>query len=114
MNPLPAPPSNRFHLARGSRRLGIVGLVAITALAPMAPVAKAQSNPETMGIPLIRDTEIEAILKADVTPIWKAAGIDLNDAQVHIVGDKELNAFVAGGQHLFVFSGLIMKTKNPN
>jgi predicted Zn-dependent protease len=80
----------------------------------MAPVAQAQSNPETMGIPLIRDTEIEAILKSDVAPIWKAAGIDVNSAQVHIVGDKSLNAFVAGGQHLFLNSGLIMRTKNPN
>jgi predicted Zn-dependent protease len=111
---LPAPFSRRFPLARWSRRLGVAGMVALAALAPMAPVAKAQSNPETMGIPLIRDTEIEAILKADVTPIWKAAGIDTNDAQIHIVGSKDLQAFVAGGQHLFVFSGLIMKTKNPN
>jgi predicted Zn-dependent protease len=111
---LPAPSSHRPGLARWSRRLGVVGMITLAALAPMAPAAQAQSTPESMGIPLIRDTEIEAILKADVTPIWKAAGIDTNDAQVHIVGVKDLQAFVAGGQHLFVFSGLIMKTKNPN
>jgi predicted Zn-dependent protease len=104
----------RRSLLLWGRRLGVAGLIALVAIAPMAPAAQAQSNPDTMGIPLIRDTEIENILKADVTPIWKAAGIDVNDAQVHIVGDKSLNAFVAGGQHLFLNSGLIMRTKVPN
>jgi predicted Zn-dependent protease len=111
--PSPSSP-NRRALPLWGRRLGVTGMIALAALAPMAPAAQAQSNPESMGIPLIRDTEIEAILKADVTPIWKAAGIDPNDAQIHIVGDKTLNAFVAGGQHLFLNAGLIMRTKNPN
>lgn len=113
MSPAPASPPSRFAVAWG-RKLGVIGLAAVVALAPMTPVAQAQSNPATMGIPLIRDTEIEAILKADVAPIWKAANIDVNDAQVHIVGDSTLNAFVAGGQHLFLNAGLIMRTKNPN
>jgi predicted Zn-dependent protease len=109
----PASPSSRSAVLWG-RRLGVAGLICLTALAPMTPAAQAPSNPATMGIPLIRDTEIEAILKSDVAPIWKAASIDTNDAQVHIVGDPTLNAFVAGGQHLFLNAGLIMRTKNPN
>ncbi|MEI7932776.1 MAG: M48 family metalloprotease, partial [Alphaproteobacteria bacterium] len=32
----------------------------------------------------------------------------------YIVNDRDLNAFVAGGQNLFLNTGLIMKTKNPN
>lgn len=78
-------------------------------LAPVSPAA-AQDGP----ISLIRDTEVEAILHKDADPIFRAAGIDPKAVTIYIVGDQDMNAFVSGGQNLFVFTGLIAKTKTPN
>jgi predicted Zn-dependent protease len=79
------------------------------ALAPVAP-AVAQDAP----ISLIRDTEVEAILHKDADPLLRAAGIDPKAVTLYIVGDQDLNAFVAGGQNIFLFTGMITKTKDPD
>src|SRR5205814_9066936 len=47
-------------------------------------------------------------------PIWKAAGLDPNGVEIMIVQDSSLNAFVAGGQRIFINTGLIMRTETPN
>jgi len=63
---------------------------------------------------LIRDTEIEEILRADADPAFIAAGLDPKDIKLHLVGDKQINAFVSGGQQMFINTGLIIQTRNPN
>ena len=63
---------------------------------------------------LVRDTEIEEILHQDGDPIFVAAGLDPKDVQIHLVGDKELNAFSAGGLQLFINTGLILEARTPN
>ncbi len=87
--------------------IALVGLLA-------APVAPAWAQDEDAPLSLIRDTEIEAILHQDADPVFIAAGLDPKVVQIHIVGDTDLNAFVAGGQNLFVNTGLIVRTKTPN
>ena len=47
-------------------------------------------------------------------PIWRAAGLDPNGVEIMIVQDNSLNAFVAGGQRIFINTGLIMRTETPN
>src|SRR5262245_52419386 len=49
-----------------------------------------------------------------IMPIWKAAGLDPNGVEIMIVQDNSLNAFVAGGQRIFINTGLIMRTETPN
>jgi predicted Zn-dependent protease len=78
--------------------------------APVVP-AFAQSD---AGISIIRDTEIEEILHEDADPIFRAAGLDPKAVQIHIISDPQLNAFSAGGQQLFLNTGLILETKTPN
>ena len=63
---------------------------------------------------LIRDAEIESDIRTFVTPIWQAAGLDPEGVEVVIVQDGTLNAFVAGGQRIFINTGLIMRTQSPN
>ncbi len=63
---------------------------------------------------LIRDTEIEEILHQDADPIFIAAGINPKAVTLHIIGSNDLNAFVSGGQQMFVYAGLIMKAETPN
>lgn len=66
------------------------------------------------GISLIRDAEIEDTIRAYADPIFRAAGLDPSAITVHIVRDSRLNAFVAGGQRLFIHTGMILAGKRPN
>lgn len=65
------------------------------------------------GRSLIRDTEIEDTLRLYATPIFKAAGLDAQAVNIYIVSDPTLNAFVAGGQNLFINTGLLLKADTP-
>ncbi len=49
-----------------------------------------------------------------VTPIWRAAGLDPNVVEIMLVQDGTLNAFVAGGQRIFINTGLLLRTERPN
>ena len=69
-------------------------------------------NAFSQSLSLIRDTEIESVLKSYVQKIFKAADLPSQKANVVIVNDQDLNAFVAGGHTIFVHSGLITKAKN--
>ena len=80
------------------------------ALAPF----RAASAQQGQRLNLIRDAEIENDIRTMVVPIWKAAGLDPNAVEIMIVQDNSLNAFVAGGQRIFINTGLIMRTETPN
>ena len=87
----------------------------IRALAAAAALAAATLAPALGSAQsLIRDTEIEEILRKDIDPIFKAAGLNPSDVKLHLVNDKELNAFVTQGQQMFLHTGLILETENPN
>jgi predicted Zn-dependent protease len=79
----------------------------------LAPVERAMAD-DGPALSLIRDTEIEAILHAEADPVFVAAGLDPKAVQIHIVESNEINAFSAGGQQIFLFTGMILATKNPN
>ena len=103
----PAQPAIRRRLIAAAR--GAVAAVLLLTTQSPAPVA-AQDG----GISLIRDAEIEAILKRQAEPIFRAAKLNPDAVHIYIVNDRELNAFVAGGQNMFLNTGLIMKAKTPN
>lgn len=87
---------------------GTIGaLAAISAFAVMsAQTASAQS--------LIRDAEIEETLRVYTTPLLEAAGLNPADVDLYIVNDPSINAFVAGGQNIFMHTGLILAAETPN
>ncbi|MBL8658165.1 MAG: M48 family metallopeptidase [Rhodospirillales bacterium] len=61
-------------------------------------------------ISFIRDTEIENTIRAYATPLFIAAGLDPTAVRIYVVADKQINAFVAGGQNLFINTGLITRS----
>ncbi|MFT6332926.1 MAG: putative Zn-dependent protease [Lentimonas sp.] len=69
---------------------------------------------KVQAISLIRDSEIENFLYDLTKPIFKAAGLKPQDIKIYIVQDSSLNAFVAGGQNIFINTGLITKYSDPN
>jgi predicted Zn-dependent protease len=84
--------------------------LALLALAPFRAVTAQQGQ----RLNLIRDAEIESTIRTFTIPIWKAAGLDPNGVEIMLVQDGSLNAFVAGGQRIFINTGLIMRTERPN
>lgn len=87
----------------------IVAILALAALmTPTAALWQAASAQQGR-LSLIRDAEIENAIRAYAKPLFEAAGLENDAVSVHIVNDPSLNAFVAGGQRLFLFTGLIMK-----
>jgi predicted Zn-dependent protease len=66
------------------------------------------------GPNLIRDAEIEGLMRLYSRPIFKAAGINPDAVKVYLIADPRINAFVAGGQRIFINTGLITRSDTPN
>jgi predicted Zn-dependent protease len=90
-----AMPSSRFRAA----------LLAVAAL--LAPIpAVAQS--------ILRDAETEALFRDMSRPIVAATGLDPKNVDIVLVNDPSVNAFVAGGQAVYVHSGLLNEATSAN
>ncbi len=61
---------------------------------------------------LIRDDEIETTLKDWIRPVIVADGLDPDAVRVVLVQSPDINAFVAGGPNIFIYSGLLLKSEN--
>ena len=90
-------------------RMGRLLLALVLALALSLP-AVAQ---ERRRVALIRDAEIEETLRLYADPIFRAAGIVPGAVRIYLVNDDSINAFVAGGQNLFLYTGLLRRTTSP-
>jgi predicted Zn-dependent protease len=85
-------------------------LCALTIFALAAPrEASAQES-----ISFIRDAEVEATIRQFVSPVFAVAGLDPAVIRIYLVNDARLNAFVAGGQNLFLHTGLLIRSQSPN
>ena len=71
-------------------------------------------NARADGQNLIRDAEIESLMRLYSRPIFKAAGINPAAVRVYLIADPSINAFVAGGQRIFIHTGLITRSPTPN
>ncbi len=80
--------------------------LALASLALMTRPALAQQ--------ILRDAETEAFMADMSAPLVKAAGMTPKNVQVLVINDPEINAFVAGGQYVWVHSGLIAQADNVN
>jgi len=66
------------------------------------------------GQGLVRDTEIETVMREYTDPLLVAAGLDVNAVDFYLVGDMEFNAFVTGGQNIFMNTGTLVRAETPN
>ncbi|HAC57767.1 M48 family metalloprotease [Parvibaculum sp.] len=90
------------------RALGALAIATALAFHAALPAA-AQGR-----ISIISDAETEAMLREYSDPIFQAAGIDPRAVKIHLVNDRNLNAFVANGQQMFVHTGLITIVDTPS
>jgi predicted Zn-dependent protease len=80
-------------------------LLAISFMAGIQPAAAQQ---------VLRDAETESLLRDISRPIIEAAGLQPENVQIVILHDPEINAFVAGGQIVYIHSGLFTVANNAN
>jgi predicted Zn-dependent protease len=104
------PPSNTSPVKPAFRAVALVTAAAV-ALGSMPARAQNGSN---AGIPMIRDTEIEQLLRDYYAPIEKAAGLGGQNIKVVIINDKAFNAFVMDAHRIFVNAGALMESETPN
>jgi predicted Zn-dependent protease len=99
--------------ARSSGLLWAFTLIAsVAATACGADLARAH---DVQGTPtVIRDTEIENGIRTLASPVWRAAGLTPGDVGIYLVEDDQINSFVAGGQAIFLNTGLVERAENPN
>ena len=82
--------------------------------AAIAVAAVALVTQPVMAQQILRDAETEAFMADMSGPLVSAAGMEPRNVQVLVLNDPEINAFVAGGQYVWVHSGLIAAADNVN
>ncbi|MEI9403521.1 M48 family metalloprotease [Mesorhizobium argentiipisi] len=65
------------------------------------------------GVPVVRDAEIEALVRDYARPIFKAAGLANDGIDIVLVNDQSFNAFVTG-RRLFINTGALVIAETPN
>lgn len=77
-----------------------------SAILVLAQPAAAQS--------ILRDAETESLFADMSRPLILAAGLSPNNVHVVLINDDSINAFVVGGQTVYVHSGLLKAADNAN
>ncbi len=94
---------------RGRRRghlLARLLMLVILSVSMTARPALAQS--------VLRDAETEQFFRDASKPLIEAAGLSPRNVEIVLIHDKSINAFVAGGQIVYIHSGLIAAADNAN
>ncbi len=81
-------------------------MTALAALVLTIQPAMAQS--------VLRDAETEALLNDMAAPLVEAAGLAPGNVDIVLINDPSINAFVAGGQVVYIHSGLIDAADTAN
>lgn len=63
---------------------------------------------------VLRDAETEALFRDMASPLITAAELDPHNVDIVLVNDPEINSFVAGGQAVYINSGLINAADSAN
>jgi predicted Zn-dependent protease len=90
----------------------VAAAVVVTTLPTSGP-AQAQGR-KPSGPPIIRDAEIEQLLREYTQPVLRAAGLAKQNIRIIIINDRSFNAFVADGRRIFINAGALMEAETPN
>ncbi len=90
----------------------ILSFLIVAALVVGPLIQRAQAGEEKFP-PVIRDAEIEKTLREFTTPIFKVAGLDPTAVHIFLLQSDQINAFVAGGMNVFIYTGLLVRTQRP-
>jgi predicted Zn-dependent protease len=104
-----------WRMAPAGRALAFATAIAVAFAGggPALTPARAQ-DAATRGMPIIRDTEIEQLLRDYAAPVLQAAGLAKQNVRVVVLGERAFNAFVMDGRHIFINTGALFDAKTPN
>lgn len=88
----------------------IIGIL----LLPILTLLVLREPAQARTFSFIRDAEIEDTIRLFGKPLFAAAGLEPSAVQVYLINDPALNAFVAGGQKIFLNTGLLIASDNAN
>jgi predicted Zn-dependent protease len=83
--------------------------IAVTALLLAFAIVQPAAAQE-----VLRDSETELLFHDISAPLVQAAGLDPHNVKVVLLKDDSINAFVAGGQIVYIHSGLLTAADNVN
>ena len=83
-------------------------------LAALLVVASLALSPAAHAFALVRDAEIEQLLRDYSEPLLRAAGLNPSRIGIGVINDRNLNAFVTNGQNMYIHTGLILEAEKPN
>ncbi len=63
---------------------------------------------------VLRDAETEAVLREMAAPLAEAAGLQPDNVNIVLLHERDINAFVVGGQTVYIHSGLLTSAENAN
>lgn len=66
------------------------------------------------GASVITDTEIQKVVGDLISPLLVAADMSPSRTKIHIVADDTFNAFVMGGEDVYIYTGLLTRIQTPN
>jgi predicted Zn-dependent protease len=98
--------------AGAARKVAVAALAGIIAVTGSLPPAAAQ--PRGGGVPIVRDTETENLMRDYAAPILRAAGLTQQNVQIVLINDRSFNAFVVDGRRIFMNIGTLMDATTPN
>src|SRR5215468_6647978 len=99
---------------RARRGIAVITAFAVAAAHLPAVPAYAQEKDAAQVLPLIRDAEIEQLLRDYTHPILRAAGLGQRNIRVVIINDRGFNAFVIDAKRIFINAGALMDAERPN
>jgi predicted Zn-dependent protease len=106
-------PGSHGRLSALAARLRLTFGFAAAAAAGMNP-AIATAQQAQGGISIIRDAEIEQLMRDYARPVFTASGIGDSATKIVLVGSRDFNAFVSSGRRVFINVGVIMEAATPN
>src|SRR5688500_7118979 len=80
-------------------------LLALSFAALVQPAAAQQ---------VLRDAETEEVLREMARPLVEAAGLQPDNVNIVLLHERDINAFVVGGQTVYIHSGLLTSAENAN
>jgi predicted Zn-dependent protease len=96
------------------RALALVTAAAVAFAGAGLAATPAHAQSAKRGLPVIRDTEIENLMRDYARPILKVAGLAKQNIRVVVLNDRVFNAFVMDGRHIFINAGALFDAKTPN
>jgi predicted Zn-dependent protease len=102
----------RASLARTLVTLSAIGGLLLGQSGPLR--AQQPPQPGAPKLNIIRDAEIEELLRDYTRPILRVAKLGGQNIEVVLIGDRTFNAFVADGRRIFVNVGALYEAETPN